>query len=584
MADDENGAAPRGQESPAPDVGLRRRGPVIRTTDFVTPEPRDPRPPTPPAPGADAPPSPNFRAALDAVADPAETPRESQRLPGLSERLARLAPSFNRTPDEVADRSVGHQPAPDRMVERRTEMPPPPPSPPAAPVAQTVVLEGPRQPLLDAGMVMGSAWRHRKMVLLLVVGMAVLGGLASPFLPRKFTSTTTLYFDPQQVKLSDGSNSPPPMSQEAVLAIIDSQSQILVSRRVLTSVAQTMGLDKDKEFGGTPAATGAKLAKSVLVERQPNTYVVNLSVKSKDAEKSATIANTIVSSFLKEQQASAEGAYDSANTTLGGRLGALGEEVRGAEQAVADYKTQNNIDDNMVSTAPGTAAKRSDQLETLLLTAQGKTIAAKARYDAIAKFQIADLSNGNASPADASSNALLQLQQQYATAAANVSSLETKLGARHPQLLAARATLEGVSAAVRREITRLITSAQADYDRAQKEEDAVAKELAVQKALDNNLSGRLIEYRELQRKANAAREIYETVLKRTRQTGEEQRLLTSNVRVISQAEAPIQADGPSRTILMVGCIFGGLVLGLMFGILYAVIRLFTGRSKSRATA
>lgn len=584
MADDENGTAPRGQDGPAPDVGLRRRGPVIRTSDFVTPAPRVPPSTVSPAPRAAS--SQSFRATLDETGrDPDDTRSETPPPAGISDRLARLAPSFNRsTEDEDADADWRVR---DRKRERSTEALAPQPSPtapqPPPLAAPTAIVDAPKQPLLDAAMVLGSAWRHRKTVLCLVLGMAVLGGLASPFLPRKFTASTTLYFDPQQVKLTDGSQAQP-MSQEAVLAIIDSQSQILVSRRVLTSVAETMGLDKDKEFGGTPAAISTKLAKAVLVDRQPNTYVVNLSVKSKDAEKSATIANTIVTTFLKEQQASAEGAYDSVNTTLGGRLGALGDEVRNAEHAVADFKSQNNIDDNLVSTTPGTATRRSDQLETLLLTAQGKTIAAKARYDAITKFQIADLSNGSASPADGSSNALLQLQQQYATAAANVSSIETKLGSRHPQLLAARATLEGVSAAVRREIARLITTAQAEYERAQKEEEAVAKELAVQKAMDNNLSGRLIEYRELQRKANAAREIYETVLKRTRQTGEEQRLLTSNVRVISPAEAPIQADGPSRTILMVGCIFGGLVLGLMLGLVYAVIRLFTGRSARRMSA
>nr|WP_316655918.1 GumC family protein [uncultured Gellertiella sp.] len=549
MTGNEQGAAPDGPEG---ETGRpARRGPVIRTSDFVAP----------------ARAAPAARAVAETSPDPVEQPLASE--PAVPNRLSRLAP------DSANPRIFPRRMPPEPEVEVSA---PPTVEPPARPKPAEAAARPPGDasaPVLDAAMVLQSAWTYRKTVAVLVIGMAILGGLASPLLPRKFTASTTLYFDPQQVKLTDGGQSASPLSQEALLAVIDSQSQILVSRRVLNRVATDLKLADDREFGGPPVAVGAKLSKAVTVERQENTYVVNLSVKAKDADKAAAIANGIVSAFTVEQETTVNGAYDTANTTLGGRLGALGEELRKSEQAVADFKAANDIDATVV-TDPATG-NRSKALEALVLAAQSKTIAAKAAYDAIAKFQVADLANGT-TPASGASSALLQLQQQYATAASNVSSLETKLGARHPQLVAARATLEGASAAIRREITRMITTAEADYERAQTEETAVAKELSVQKALDNNLSGRLIEYRELQRKADAAREIYETVLKRTRQTSEEQRLLTSNIRVISPAEPPLAADGPGRSILLLGCIFAGLACGLILGLLYAVGRLLYSRA------
>jgi uncharacterized protein involved in exopolysaccharide biosynthesis len=555
MTEEDQGSVRKGQHGQTAGVDTPRRGPVIRTSDFVT-APRAVRPQAP---------------------DP-------QDHGPVSERLARLArdprdawPHEGETVERQPERTHAPEPparaAPD--FEQRVAAPSE-----AATVAQPRI-PAPEQPIIDAGMILAAAWRHRLVILVLVVLLAALGGFASTMLPRKFSATATLYFEPRQVRIDDPS--PPPLQQEAVLAMIDSQSQILVSRRVLAAAARDLALAKDPEFGGVPAAMSARLSKAVTVEREDNTYVVNLTVKSSDADKSAAIANGIVKAFTTEQEQAAAGDYDSTSTALDTRLSDLAAQLKQAEQAAADFRVQNNIES--AATEDPDQAKRTASLEELLLTAQSRTIAAKARYDAVSKFQVADLVAG-AAPAEGvattSSNTLTQLQQQYGNAAATVSNLETKLGSRHPQLVAARATLSSVSDAIRGEIGRMTTAAQADYERARAEEDAVARELSVQKALDNNKSGPLIEYRELRRKADAARQIYETVLKRSRQSSEEQRLVKSNVRVISPAEPAIQADGPSRSILLVACTFGGLIAGLMLGLLYAVIRLFISRVRASA--
>lgn len=570
MTEDDHGSARAGQQSPAAGVDAPRRGPVIRTSDFVTPQ----------------------RA-------PAEPPQAAAAENPVSERLRRLArdPSDYRRPDPAEARPAETEPAraplPAAAARAEPEPAPAPPRPDAAraplrvavteipPIRSAPAAAQLEPPIIDAAMVLRAGWTHRLVILVLVVLMAGLGGAASTLLPRKYTATTTLYFDPQQVSL-DGQQGQG-LSQEVVLARIDSQSQILISRRVLAAVARELKLETDREFGGPPVTVTAKLGKAVTVQREDNTYVVNLAVKSKDADKSANIANTIVKAFTTEQQTAAAGDYDSNSTTLDGRLQELEAQLRQAEQAAADFRTRNNLE--TAATADPDQAKRTAALEELLLAAQSKTIAAKARFDAVSRFEVADLVSGNA-PAEgssaASSTTLAQLQQQYGTASATVSNLATKLGARHPQLVAARATLDSVSAAIRGEIARMTTAAEADYERARAEEEAVAKELSVQRALDNNQSGPLIEYRELKRKADAAREIYETVLKHSRQTSEEQRLVKSNVRVISPAEPPLQADGPPRSILLVACAFGGLIAGLMLGLLYAVVRLFISRARAAA--
>ncbi|MFP3541491.1 hypothetical protein, partial [Pseudomonas sp. SIMBA_044] len=84
----------------------------------------------------------------------------------------------------------------------------------------------------------------------------------------------------------------------------------------------------------------------------------------------------------------------------------------------------------------------------------------------------------------------------------------SQMGARHPRLQAARSSLQSTRDEIKGELQRMVTSAKAEYDQAKKAEDAVAKELHIQKALQATASDKQVELNELQRKATAVRNIY----------------------------------------------------------------------------
>ena len=149
--------------------------------------------------------------------------------------------------------------------------------------------------------------------------------------------------------------------------------------------------------------------------------------------------------------------------------------------------------------------------------------------------------------------------------------MQSQLGARHPRLLAAKSSLESLAAEIRSELQRQTTSARADYEQAQKAEQDIAKELAVQKASQVNTSGKLVGLNELERKAAAAREVYEALLKRSGQTSDAQDLSQSNIRVISEAEPPLTADGPSRKVMMVAGLIAGALFGMGLGAVFAIL-------------
>jgi len=443
------------------------------------------------------------------------------------------------------------------------------PSPSATPVTST---PSAKLPLLDLRSAIASIWARKFVVFALAGAGAVLGAAVIPLIPQKFTAETSLYFDPRPVGASDSAQQAS-TAPELITTMIDSQTQILSSGKVLGRVVDALKLDQDPKFNGGATGEAAKyvaaaaLAKAVQIARQASTYVVTAKVTTGDPQKSAGIANQLVTSFMAEESKAASNSYKSSNTALDTRLEDLRQQVLSAEKAVETYRADNDmvaVDGNLISD------KRLTALNDLLVTAQQKTIEARARADAAGKLSFEDVVSNNPS-AGATSTALSSLRQQYATMAANVGSLQSQLGARHPRLLAAKSSLESLGAEIRAELQRQMTSARADYEQAQRAEQDIAKELAVQKASQVNTSGKLVGLNELQRKATAARDLYESLLKRSGQASDAQDLSQSNIRVISEAEPPLKADGPSRKVMMIAGLIAGAMFGAGLGMAFAIL-------------
>ncbi|KAA0699170.1 sugar transporter [Neorhizobium sp. P12A] len=475
---------------------------------------------------------------------------------------------------ERAEEEIARQTSAQAETRPASAPVPAPSAPPQEEVHEKPVETVAPGPILDLRSAVRAIWARRLLIIILAAIMGGLGAAVIPMLPQKFTAETSLYFDPHQVSASDpqqGTAAP-----ELISALIDSQTQILGSGKVMGRVVDALKLDQDPQFNGGATGETAKyvaiavLQKAAVIAREATTYVVSLKVTTRDPLKSAQIANQIVTSFRDEESKAAATAYHSTNTALDSRLDDLRQQVLDAEKAAETYRADND----MVAVQGGgfISDKRLTALNDLLVTAQQKTIEAKARADAVGKLSFEDVVASTSPPAlNSTSNSLTNLRQQYAVQAANVGSLESQLGARHPRLLAARSSLESIAAEIRSELQRLSTSAQSDYEQAQKAEQGIAKELAVQKATQVNTSGKLVELNELERKATAAKDIYEALMKRSDQASEDQSLSQTNIRVISEAVPPLKADGPGGKVMMVAGLIAGALFGICLGMAIAVI-------------
>ncbi|URK88504.1 GumC family protein [Rhizobium sp. RCAM05350] len=279
--------------------------------------------------------------------------------------------------------------------------------------------------------------------MVLTVAGAIGGVLLAISTPSVYVSQSKLYVDPREVRLTDSDLSKESLATEAILALVDSQLEVLRSRTVLEKVAIDLGLDHDPEFGGVSSGKGGiadgidvihdivapgkaqpapasgvnprtleKLSDAVTVSADPKTFIVTIEVKSRDPAKSALITNRLVATFLNEEQAAQSGFFQRTTKALDSRLTDLRKELDTAENAVEKFKADHDI--------VGAAGELIFDKQLLALNDQvgavrNRIADARAKADLATKIRLNDVLSG-AFPEEVSSVTLQELRKQYSEA------------------------------------------------------------------------------------------------------------------------------------------------------------------------
>ncbi len=113
---------------------------------------------------------------------------------------------------------------------------------------------------------------------------------------------------------------------------------------------------------------------------------------------------------------------------------------------------------------------------------------------------------------------------------------------------------------INEEVERFAQSAKNDLARARDFEASLGKALEMQKRQSVQMSQASVRLRELERDVEASRDVYQSFLKRSRETEEQEGLNTSAARVIGEATVPQRRTFPPAMSLlaMIGLVLGGL--------------------------
>ncbi|WGM31822.1 polysaccharide biosynthesis tyrosine autokinase [Brevundimonas sp. NIBR11] len=428
--------------------------------------------------------------------------------------------------------------------------------------------------------------RRLKLFLALALLVFVLVLVATLQATPLYTATASVMIDNRTEQVVDTQAVLSGLPADA--ATVDTEVEVLRSRRLAERVVETLNLDQDPEFNGAlrppgmvqqatnalkelfsaAAPNGAKEPSPLEAQRQREqivdgvrsrldirrvgmTYVMGVSFTSTSPEKAARIANAFAENYLLEQLQAKFEATRQANEWLNTRLGDLRGEVIQAEAAVEQYRNANNL----LSASGATLTEQEiSTYNQQLATVRATQAEEEARLNT-ARRQLAGGSTGDDVGEALGSAVVQQLRARRAEVSGRVADLSSRYGPRHPDMLRAERELADIDGQIQAEIGRIVSNLEARVQVSRERTRSMQGSLSGARGAlaANNSAG--VRLNELQRNAEASRTLYQGLLDRFKQTTSQEGLEESDARVVSRAIIPGGASSPNVPLnLMLGLV------------------------------
>ena len=435
------------------------------------------------------------------------------------------------------------------------------------------------------------SWRF--FIIIFTAVVAVIAFSVATSFKRNYEAVASLLINPRGIQVVDRDITPRNQTVDGNIAIIESQMRVLQSVKILKEVVETENLESDPEFNGSTknpfkmfmsAIRGKKgsrnpadaalnnLREAVATHRPKLSYIVELSVLSKDAEKAARLANRIAETFLASESNMRASVTQGAADTLKERLDELGRELTEAENAVEQYKLENNI----LNTSGSLINEQElSQVNRSLIEARNATAAARVRLSEIKRLKSAG-SLPQVLPEAVDSNTITQLRVQLSTASQRKISLSAQYLDTHPVMVAEELRLKDIRKSIQEELDRISAAAEIQYNNALGRERELEQKVANLTNRTYSTNDAQIRLRELEREANSKRVVYEAFLVRAKELGEQVRVNTNEARIISLATPPSDPTGISPKLGAVAATLGGFAAACAIALIGSAMGNLTG--------
>jgi capsular exopolysaccharide synthesis family protein len=434
-------------------------------------------------------------------------------------------------------------------------------------------------------------WRARLIAGITLAAVA-LATVALIVIPPKYQATAVVIVDPRQLHVTDTPTVLTGIGVDA--AAVESQVEIITSTALARKVITAMKLEDDPEFyrtsswdeissglqalfGGDPGALQrtkegrliSNLQKNLIVRRRGQTYVLEINFYAKEAAKAARIANAVAQAYLADQREVNSSTTADASEWLDSRMQDMRERVRRSDEAVESYRSSHNIVD--VTQGNKLINRQIEDLTQQIALTRTYAADARARME-----QVESAARRKDDPSTLSevlqSPAITNLRSQYTEAARTVSEYSAMYGERYPALTVVRARLADVRRQIDDEIARILAGVRNDYQTAVNRQNSLEAALAGLKDQFAAADQADIKLHELERDAQANRDLFEQFLNRAKQTSEQQSMQIADARIVAPALPPLKPSRPAMSLLLGAAACAGLLLAIAIALLMEQMR------------
>lgn len=312
----------------------------------------------------------------------------------------------------------------------------------------------------------------------------------------------------------------------------------------------------------------------VSIEPVRNSSLVDILYTSTDPVFAAKAANAIARAYISQ---SLEYRFSENKETadwLGQQLTEQRKALEASEAALQAYRERNGAV-SVADSASNIVVQRLSDLNTALTKAKTERINKEAVYN---QLKAAEVSGKlDTFPAVLANDYIQKLRSDLADLQRQQVQLAERYGERHAEMIKSKASIESADAKLKLELGKVVESVRNEYQAALSEEQSLQSALNSQKseALSQNRTG--IEFGVLQREVESNKQLYESLMQRTKETGISSERKSTNIRIIDEARTPGAPISPNlRRAVMLSLVAGlALSLGLVFFVDYMDNRLKT---------
>lgn len=451
---------------------------------------------------------------------------------------------------------------------------------------------------LDLRALGGVLRRRWKVIAVTVLAVSLLTTLAVFQLTPRYSASSAVAVQTQKTNVVDIESVVSDMAPDT--ATMETQASILRSPALAGKLVDKLKLDHDPEFNpnvkqvnsgfsfinpmtwfrpvtvGKPVLDPVKKARerTAIVNRVagainiavvPRSYVVTITATSVEPQKAAEMANALADLYISDQIEAKYDATRRASGWLETRVAELRDQAVAADRAVEMYRVQNRL---VGSASGGIDGQQLSEINSQLILARTDRAAKEAQLAQLRQLVASGGENLETAGAIVDSPLIQRLREQESEVVRKLAELQGTYGERHPRIINATGELRDLRGKIADEVRKIAAAKANEVSVARAREQALAGSLA-------GLEGRVgasgqaeVRLRELQREADSTKALYETFLGRYKETREQVDVQTADARIISQANVPLSASYPRKTLAVGLAAFISLLVGisLAFGL------------------
>jgi capsular exopolysaccharide synthesis family protein len=308
----------------------------------------------------------------------------------------------------------------------------------------------------------------------------------------------------------------------------------------------------------TRSARIAAFSDRLKVKLRRGTRLIDISVSHENPKLAQALARSLIEEYGNEMVEGRANPSKQANKFLVDEVERLRSKVMASENALQSYREKNqavSLEDKQ-----NIVVERLKDLNMRVAKAQNDRVALESDLAQLEKFgRDPDKLLGIGSIANAQS--VLDVQRVCTAKEVAFAMIKQRYGSENPAYVQARLELEQVKATLDKAVLNAVDSLRAKYEAARITQDTSEKMLREQTELALDLSRKAIEYNVLTREVESDRALFDSVVKRMKETGIMQNFSQAYLRVVEAPTLPDRPDTRKQMRVVALGLFGGLMLG-----------------------